>query len=120
VASAVANARLLSRVPTGLHGHSDRPQDRDVTPACLSLDREERPEDARSESPGSRGERGALKERVAFLHAQIGTDALIEQYIDGREIYSELITATRACGSAGLENEFGTWSRTENGLPPRG
>lgn len=28
-----------------------------------------------------------LKERVAFIHERIGTAALVEQYIDGREIY---------------------------------
>jgi len=28
-----------------------------------------------------------LKERVAFIHESIGTAALVEQYIDGREIY---------------------------------
>jgi D-alanine-D-alanine ligase len=29
----------------------------------------------------------ALKERVAFIHERIGTSALVEQYIEGREIY---------------------------------
>lgn len=28
-----------------------------------------------------------LRERVGFIHASLGTDALIEQYIDGREFY---------------------------------
>lgn len=28
-----------------------------------------------------------LKERVAFIHDNIGTDALVEQFIDGRELY---------------------------------
>jgi len=28
-----------------------------------------------------------LKERVAFIHASVGTAALIEQYIEGRELY---------------------------------
>jgi D-alanine-D-alanine ligase len=32
-----------------------------------------------------------LKERVTFIHEKIGTDALIEQYIDGREIYVGVI-----------------------------
>jgi len=32
-----------------------------------------------------------LKERVSFIHDKIGTDALIEQYIDGREIYVGVI-----------------------------
>jgi D-alanine-D-alanine ligase len=32
-----------------------------------------------------------LKERVAFIHDKIGTDALVEQYIEGREIYVGVI-----------------------------
>lgn len=28
-----------------------------------------------------------LRERVGFIHASVGTDALVEQYIDGREFY---------------------------------
>ena len=32
-----------------------------------------------------------LKERVAFIHASIGTGALIEQYIEGREFYVGVI-----------------------------
>ncbi len=32
-----------------------------------------------------------LKERVTFIHEKIGTDALIEQYIDGREVYVGVI-----------------------------
>ena len=32
-----------------------------------------------------------LKERVEFIHAQIGTDALVEEYIEGRELYVALL-----------------------------
>ena len=28
-----------------------------------------------------------LRERVAFIHDSVGTDALVEQFIDGRELY---------------------------------
>jgi D-alanine-D-alanine ligase len=28
-----------------------------------------------------------LRERVAFIHEQVGSDALVEEYIDGREMY---------------------------------
>jgi D-alanine-D-alanine ligase len=28
-----------------------------------------------------------LRERVAFIHSSVGTDAIIERYIDGRELY---------------------------------
>jgi D-alanine-D-alanine ligase len=30
---------------------------------------------------------GKLQERVTFIHESIGTDALVEQYIEGRELY---------------------------------
>ncbi len=32
-----------------------------------------------------------LAERVRFIHEQIGTDAIVEQYIDGREIYVSIL-----------------------------
>ena len=34
---------------------------------------------------------GALQERVRFVHESIGTDALVEEYIDGRELYVGVI-----------------------------
>lgn len=34
---------------------------------------------------------GKLKERVAFIHESVGTDALIERYIEGRELYVGVI-----------------------------
>ena len=33
----------------------------------------------------------ALAERVAFIHEQVHTDAIAEQYIDGREVYASVI-----------------------------
>jgi D-alanine-D-alanine ligase len=33
------------------------------------------------------GDMQALRERVQFVHEQIGTDALVEEYIEGRELY---------------------------------
>ena len=33
----------------------------------------------------------ALKERVAFVHEQVGTDAIAEQFIEGREVYASVI-----------------------------
>jgi D-alanine-D-alanine ligase len=32
-------------------------------------------------------EQATLRERVAFIHQSIGTDAIVERYIDGRELY---------------------------------
>ena len=36
-----------------------------------------------------------LKERVAFIHEHIGTDALVEQFIEGRELYVGVMGNTR-------------------------
>ena len=33
------------------------------------------------------GDEAALRERVQFVHEHVGTDALVEQYIEGRELY---------------------------------
>lgn len=33
----------------------------------------------------------ALRERVLFVHEKIGTDAIVEQYIEGRELYVSLL-----------------------------
>ena len=32
-----------------------------------------------------------MRERVAFIHSSVGTDAIIERYIDGRELYVGII-----------------------------
>ena len=36
-----------------------------------------------------------LAERVAFIHESIGTDAIVEEFIEGREIYASLIGNSR-------------------------
>jgi D-alanine-D-alanine ligase len=36
-----------------------------------------------------------LKERAIFIHEKIGTDALIEQFIDGRELYASIMGNSR-------------------------
>jgi D-alanine-D-alanine ligase len=45
-----------------------------------------------------------LAERVEFMHAKVGTSLILEQYIDGRELYvgSWAISACRCC-------QFGSW-----------
>ena len=32
-----------------------------------------------------------LQERVAFVHSEVGTDAIVEEYVDGRELYVGVI-----------------------------
>jgi D-alanine-D-alanine ligase len=36
-----------------------------------------------------------LAERIAFMHAKIGTNLILEQYVDGRELYVGMIGNTR-------------------------
>ena len=49
-----------------------------------------------------------LKERVAFLHEQLGTAVIAEEYIEGREFYLSLIGNERMQALPVLEMEFGT------------
>ncbi|MBL8907480.1 MAG: D-alanine--D-alanine ligase, partial [Rhizobiales bacterium] len=48
-----------------------------------------------------------LAERVAFIHEKIGTDAIAEQYIDGREIYVGVLGSERLRVLPVWELEFG-------------
>ncbi|MCB0329546.1 MAG: hypothetical protein KDD70_07780 [Bdellovibrionales bacterium] len=50
------------------------------------------------------------RERVQFVHDSIGTDALIEEYVDGRELYVSVIGNDRL-------TVFPTWELKLGGLP---
>jgi D-alanine-D-alanine ligase len=53
-----------------------------------------------------------LKERVAFIHASVGTGALIEQYIEGRELYvGELMLDQLPEDARRIATERVKWSR---------
>ena len=52
-----------------------------------------------------------LRERVEFIHKRNGTDAIAEQYIDGRELYAGIIGTTR------LE-VLPVWELVFENLPP--
>ncbi len=56
-----------------------------------------------------------LAERVAFIHEQIGTAAIAEQYIDGREVYVGVIGNTRLRVLPVWELKFGNMA--EGALP---
>jgi D-alanine-D-alanine ligase len=56
-----------------------------------------------------------LEERVAFIHGKIGTDAIVEQYIEGREIYVGVIGNERLRVLPVWELNFG--DVTEGGNP---
>jgi len=49
-----------------------------------------------------------LKERVEFIHSQIGTDALIEEFIDGRELYVGVLGNARLTTLPPWELHFGS------------
>jgi D-alanine-D-alanine ligase len=50
----------------------------------------------------------SLRERVQFIHEQIESDALVEEYIDGREIYVGVLGNTRLTTLPAWEMDFGT------------
>ena len=52
-----------------------------------------------------------LVERVSFIHASIGADALAEEYIDGRELYVAVLGNVRL-------NVFPVWELTFDNLAP--
>jgi D-alanine-D-alanine ligase len=49
-----------------------------------------------------------LRERVQFIHEQIQSDALVEEYIDGREIYVGVLGNSRLTTLPAWEMDFGT------------
>jgi D-alanine-D-alanine ligase len=51
-----------------------------------------------------------LVERVAFMHGKVGTDALVEQYIEGRELYVGVLGNQRL-------RVLPTWEMTFSNLP---
>lgn len=52
-----------------------------------------------------------LAERVAFIHKRLGTDAIAEQFIDGRELYVGVIGNDRL-------QVLPTWELTFENMPP--
>ncbi len=48
----------------------------------------------------------SLRERVTFIHERIQSDALVEEYIDGRELYIGVLGNTRLTGVADMGIEF--------------
>lgn len=50
----------------------------------------------------------SLRERVQFIHEQVQSDALVEEYIDGREIYVGVLGNTRLATLPPWEMDFGT------------
>ena len=60
-----------------------------------------------------------LKERVAFMHEQIGSDALVEEFIEGRELYVGVIGNGRLTRLPMWEMVFGTMPASLAGIATR-
>jgi D-alanine-D-alanine ligase len=50
----------------------------------------------------------SLRERVQFIHEQVESDALVEEYIEGREIYVGVLGNSRLTTLPAWEMDFGT------------
>jgi D-alanine-D-alanine ligase len=60
-----------------------------------------------------------LRERVQFIHEQVQSDALVEEFVDGREIYVGVLGNSRLTTLPPWEMDFGTLSRAETRIATR-
>jgi D-alanine-D-alanine ligase len=60
-----------------------------------------------------------LKERITFVHEQTGSDALIEEYVEGRELYVGVIGNERLRTLPVWEMDFGTLPDVMAGIATR-
>jgi len=60
-----------------------------------------------------------LRERVAFVHEQTGSDALVEEYIEGRELYVGVLGNERLTTFPVWELDFGTLPELREGIATR-
>ena len=61
----------------------------------------------------------ALRDRVAFIHDQVGTDALVEEYIAGRELYVGVLGNERLTRLPVWELKFGTMGESQSTIATR-
>ena len=64
-------------------------------------------------------DRDKLRERVEFIHQQTQSDALVEQYIEGRELYIGVIGNDRLTTLPVWELDFGTLNDVQSGIATR-
>jgi len=62
---------------------------------------------------------GSLRDRVSFIHEQVQSDALVEEYIDGRELYIGVLGNSRLMTLPIWELNFGTLSKVQSGIATR-
>ena len=60
-----------------------------------------------------------LRERIEFVHEQMGTDALVEEYIEGRELYVGVMGNDRLRTFPVWEMDFGTLPDVREGIATR-
>ena len=65
------------------------------------------------------GDRHRLLERIEFIHAQTHSDALVEEFIDGRELYLGVIGNERLTTLAPWELSFGSLPESSLGIATR-
>jgi D-alanine-D-alanine ligase len=65
------------------------------------------------------GDPQQLRDRVAFIHDQVGTDALVEEYIDGREVYVGVLGNERLTRLPVWELSFGSLGANQAGIATR-
>ena len=61
----------------------------------------------------------SLRDRVSFIHEQVQSDALVEEYIDGRELYIGVLGNSRLMTLPIWELNFGTLSKVQSGIATR-
>jgi D-alanine-D-alanine ligase len=61
----------------------------------------------------------SLRERIEFIHERVESDALVEEYIDGREIYVGVLGNSRLTTLPPWEMDFGTLAKTQARIATR-
>ncbi len=61
----------------------------------------------------------SLRERVDFIHEHVETDALVEEYIEGRELYLGVLGNSRLTTLPVWEMNFGTLTSDQAGIATR-
>jgi D-alanine-D-alanine ligase len=61
----------------------------------------------------------ALRDRVEFIHEHVQSDALVEEYIDGRELYIGVLGNSRLTTLPVWEMDFGNLSRVQARIATR-
>lgn len=61
----------------------------------------------------------SLRERVEFIHEHVQSDALVEEYVDGSELYVGVLGNTRLTTLPVWEMDFGTLTREQSRIATR-